>query len=137
MTAITLIKTDTDYYKIKGINEILYQNYNRNEIFEYDPKILLAENQAYTISNFDEQEFCPNFLKTELNSIDYDEALINIENNIYYFQRITLSSIQPKKFLKFFSDGTSYEKTDQQTTMITIFEQPDAIYNKNEKNYIF
>ncbi|KGH66851.1 hypothetical protein X290_05405 [Oenococcus oeni IOEB_B16] len=150
MLEVTLIKSGDDFYKLSGADVALFNEYsNVDELIEYDPSTLLEENMAYKISNFSKKEYDGiDILKNTFNATDYNEYsndlikdfLLNIVDNIYYFQRITPSMLRPKRLLrisdKLSKPSASFEKIDQGET-ISLQAEPDAIYYKDKDELCF
>ena len=137
--AHTFIEAKENIYTLQGVTEKLYDLYDHSDgCFEYTPDTAISSNQVYKISNFSEHSFCLDILKHELSTTDYNEykaeydkqILINVEGDIYYFQRITTASLKPKRFLRVLPDGNMYDFSEKGST-ITIFDHADAIYSKD------
>ncbi|MCO6542931.1 MAG: hypothetical protein J6584_03050 [Lactobacillus sp.] len=145
--AATLIKSGDDFYKLKGISDSLFDKYDIEESIEYKPSILLDESMAFKLSQFSTKEYCIDILKRSFNETDYNEYLntldkeylLNIVDDVYYFQRITPSMIRPKMLLRITDSisksSASFEKTAQ-GEVISLNSTPDAIYYK-EKDILF
>lgn len=136
--AHTFIEAKGNIYTLQGVTEKLYDLYDHSDgCFEYTPDTAIGSNQVYKISNFSQQSFCPDILKHELSTTDYSEykeqydkrILLNVEENIYYFQRITTASLKPKRFLRILPDENRYVFSGKGST-ITIFDHADAIYSR-------
>lgn len=147
--ATTLIKSDDDFYKLNGVDDVLFDEYNVSEgLIEYNPNTLLNDNMAYKISQFSTKEYCIDILKNTFNDPDYNEYsntlnkefLINIADNVYYFQKITPAMLRPKRLLRISNtvskQSTSFEQTNKGET-ITLKPQPDAIYDKDKDELYF
>lgn len=142
--ATTLIKSGDDFYKLSGVDDALFDEYNVSEgLIEYNPNTLLDDNMAYKISRFSTKEYCIDILKNTFNDPDYNEYsntlnkefLLNIVDNVYYFQRITPAMLRPKRILRI-SKSKSFEQTKRGET-ITLQTQPDAIYDKDKDELQF
>ncbi|CCG91071.1 hypothetical protein [Pediococcus pentosaceus] len=147
--ATTLIKSGDDFYKLSGVDEALFDEYNVSEgLIEYNPNTLLDDNMAYKISRFSTKEYCIDILKNTFNDPDYNEYsntlnkefLLNIVDNVYYFQRITPAMLRPKRILRISNNlskqSISFEQTKKGET-ITLQTQPDAIYDKDKDELRF
>lgn len=147
--ATTLIKSGDDFYKLSGVDEALFDEYNVSEgLIEYNPNTLLDDNMAYKISRFSTKEYCIDILKNTFNDPDYNEYsntlnkefLLNIVDNVYYFQRITPAMLRPKRILRISNNvskqSISFEQTKRGET-ITLQTQPDAIYDKDKDELQF
>lgn len=143
--ATTLISSDNKYFKLSGITDLLYDKFNSEDgLIPYRPQTMLDENQCYVLKHFSENTYCPEILKNNFSSTDYDEFsrdqnkdhLINIDGNTYFFQRITNALLKPKKFLIFAESKTRYEQVNNGQS-ITIKKFPDAIYNKTDDKLYF
>lgn len=147
--ATTLIKSGDDFYKLSGVDDALFDEYNVSEgLIEYNPNTLLDDNMAYKISRFSTKEYCIDILKNTFNDPDYNEYsnalnkefLLNIVDNVYYFQRITPAMLRPKRILRISNNvskqSISFEQTKRGET-ITLQNQPDAIYDKDKDELQF
>lgn len=147
--ATTLIKSGDDFYKLSGVDDALFDEYNVSEgLIEYNPNTLLDDNMAYKISRFSTKEYCIDILKNTFNDPDYNEYsntlnkefLLNIVDNVYYFQRITPAMLRPKRILRISNNvskqSISFEQTKRGET-ITLQTQPDAIYYKDKDELQF
>ena len=147
--ATTLIKSGDDFYKLSGVDDALFDEYNVSEgLIEYNPNTLLDDNMAYKISRFSTKEYCIDILKNTFNDPDYNEYsntlnkefLLNIVDNVYYFQRITPAMLRPKRILRISNNvskqSISFEQTKRGET-ITLQTQPDAIYDKDKDELQF
>lgn len=145
----TLIKSGDDFYKLSGVDDALFDEYNVSEgLIEYNPNTLLDDNMAYKISRFSTKEYCIDILKNTFNDTDYNEYsnalnkefLLNIVDNVYYFQRITPAMLRPKRILRISNNvskqSISFEQTKRGET-ITLQTQPDAIYDKDKDELQF
>lgn len=147
--ATTLIKSGDDFYKLSGVDDALFDEYNVSEgLIEYNPNTLLDDNMAYKISRFSTKEYCIDILKNTFNDPDYNEYsnalnkefLLNIVDNVYYFQRITPAMLRPKRILRISNNVSKqsiyFEQTKRGET-ITLQTQPDAIYDKDKDELQF
>lgn len=147
--ATTLIKSGDDFYKLSGVDDALFDEYNVSEgLIEYNPNTLLDNNMAYKISKFSTKEYCIDILKNTFNDPDYNEYsntlnkefLLNVVDNVYYFQRITPAMLRPKRLLRISNNlskqSTSFEQTNK-GEIITLQTQPDAIYDRNKDELHF
>lgn len=147
--ATTLIKSGDDFYKLSGVDDALFDEYNVSEgLIEYNPNTLLDDNMAYKISRFSTKEYCIDILKNTFNDPDYNEYsnalnkefLLNVVDNVYYFQRITPAMLRPKRILRISNNvskqSISFEQTKRGET-ITLQTQPDAIYDKDKDELQF
>lgn len=141
----TLISSDNAYFKLSGVTNLLFHEFNYDDgLVPYNPRTILNENQCYFLENFSRTTYCPELLKVNFSSTDYDEFsreqnkdhLVNINGELYFFQRITKALLKPKKFLKLMGSQTQFEQVDNGDS-ITIKEVPDAIYNKEKDQLYF
>ena len=132
------------FKKIISDTTIFSMPYNLTDCIEYNPNTLLENNQWYKIINFSEQAFCINILKEEnIDSVDFDmlsnddfvkiDYLCSLEDDIFYFQKISKSQLIVKKRITF---GESY-KYDANSKSVVINKFPDAIYIKKEDTLYF
>lgn len=147
--ATTLIKSGDDFYKLNGVDDALFDEYNVSEgLIEYSPNTLLNDNMAYKISQFSTKEYCIDILKKTFNDPDYNEYsnnlnkefLLNVADNVYYFQKVTPAMLRPKRLLRISNtlskQSTSFEQTNKGET-ITLKTRPDAIYDKDKDELHF
>ncbi|CAM3931847.1 hypothetical protein [Mesobacillus zeae] len=111
------------------------------KIFNSDYK--LEDDEWFHIPNFSSEEYCIDFLIREFISTDYDQIgrddyknllyLCSFQENIYYFQKITQSLIINKKWFKISGEPV----LEDQSPIIVINENPDAIYLKSNDTLYF
>lgn len=116
---------------------------NQYSYTSYSPDHNLDGDSWFKIEAFSEQEFCIDFLKRDFISGEYNQMrgseikdityLCSVQNNSYFFQKVTPSILLQRKFLNL-GDQTEIER---ETTKIVINETPDAIYVKHEDALIF
>lgn len=103
-------------------------------LVDYNGGTLLDEESWFRVPSFSEQAFFPDFLKTELNSVDVSEiegekfrditCLVALQGDDYYFQRVVPSSMLRRKFLSY---GEAVH-LEEPRTRISVNSVPDAIY---------
>ncbi|QTC41320.1 hypothetical protein I7V34_19985 [Bacillus sp. V3] len=108
----------------------------------YNSDYKLEDDEWFHIPNFSSEEYCIEFLKKEFISTDYDQIgtididkllfLCSYQQGIYFFQKITPSSIVNKKWFKI-----GEPVIENQSPIIVIKEIPDAIYVKSEDTLYF
>lgn len=114
-----------------------------NRCVEYDPSHNLDEDSWFKITNFRSQPFCPEILKANLDSKDYDNIekdqfknisyVFSIQEQDLYFQRISKSVFIKTKMIAL---GEVVE-IEEKVTRITVKDEPDAIYMKNKDVLVF
>lgn len=112
---------------------------------EYSPNHNLDEDSWFGIDNFSQQEYCIDILHRDFVSAEYEARLTHEEagkidfiftyqdNNVYYFQNITKSQLQYRRYIKLGDDYTFTANSRD----ISINEVPDAIYLKNTDTFHF
>lgn len=114
-----------------------------NRCVEYDPSHNLDEDSWFKITNFRSQPFCPEILKTNIDSKDYDNIekdqfknisyVFSIQEQDLYFQRISKSVFIKTKMIAL---GEVVE-IEEKVTRITVKDEPDAIYLANKDVLVF
>jgi len=109
----------------------------------YNPDHNLDEDSWFKIEEFSQKPFCIEFLKVEFDSKDYDDLtkdkfskiayLCAVQNDDYYFQKITPSLFVNKKIIAF-GEVAEIEKSDSRLVVNT---NPDAIYLKASDTLVF
>ncbi|HHF1647837.1 TPA: ATP F0F1 synthase synthase, partial [Haemophilus influenzae] len=133
------------YWKLLS-DEKLYENisYDDSNYVEYSSVHNLDEEFWFKIENFSSQNFCPEILKIEFDSKEYNSIprdkfnsikyILSIQDeNIYCFQKTPKSSYLRKKFISI-GDGIALEENK---TVFTINNIPDAVYFKDKDVLIF
>ena len=128
------------YWKLLS-DEKLYKNisYDDSSYVEYSHDHNLDEECWFKIENFSSQNFCPEILKIEFDSKEYNSIprdkfnsikyILSIQDeNIYCFQKTPKSSYLRKKFISI-GDSIALEENK---TVFTINNIPDAIYFKDK-----
>lgn len=116
-----------------------------DNVDDYNDELKLDEGQWFRIENFSQKEYCPEYLKTELNIIglatitsdEFDKIkfLISFQNDdVFLFQRLFKSSVIENKSFLFFQDEP---KLKQDQTLVVINSMPDAIYIKSINTLYF
>lgn len=109
---------------------------------EYNSDYKLEDDEWFHIPKFSNEAYCLEFLKREFISTDYNQIgnidikqllfLSAYQDGIYYFQKITPSTIVEKKWFKI-----GEPIIENQSPIIIIKEVPDAIYVKKEDTLYF
>ena len=134
------VKTKTrtaTFRKILSGAEIYTMPENLYNAIDYNPATLLGEDEWYKIENFLGTPYYLDLLTSEFSSVDYDKLgreeffmidyLCSFQDEIYYFQNISKSNLQPKKMIHF-GDDYKYVKDGM---IINVNGMADAIYVKN------
>lgn len=125
------------YYRVLNLSkeQELYPPYKIEQAINYNPKYKLEDDECFKIDEFSKEAFCLDILKKEFNPIEYKtlnkikdskiEFVFLVQNNNFYFQRVTPSQIVERKFLSFknnqiIDDGQG----------IVIKDEADAYYDK-------
>lgn len=108
----------------------------------YNSDYKLEDDEWFHIPNFSKEDYCIDFLKREFISTDFNQIgtidinkiffLCSYQMGIYYFQKITPSLIVKKKWFKI-----GEPIIEDQSPIIVINENPDAIYVKAEDTLYF
>ena len=132
----TRTRTATFRKMISG-EEIYALPENLGDAVNYDPATLLSEDEYYKIEAFSETPYYLEMLGSDFSSVNYDnlskdefskiDYLCSVQDDIYYFQNISRSSLQPKKMVLF---GDAY-KFVPDGLFININKVADAIYQKD------
>lgn len=107
---------------------------------DYSPATLIEEEQWYRIQKFSKKDYCIDLLKKTWDSTKYEQInAIEIEKieyicayqaqNDYCFQRVYKSNIIKNKWILHFGEDV---ELSENKSIITINEQPDAIYKKDQ-----
>lgn len=103
----------------------------------------LDEDSWFKVENFNQREYCIDILKDQFDSKDYDDLpkekfgeidyIFSVQNDDFYFQKITKSLFLRKKTIIFGDIAT----IENDANRLVINNQPDAIYHKNSNTLIF
>lgn len=114
-----------------------------NFCVEYDPSHNLDEDSWFKITNFRSQSFCPDILKNNMDSKDYDDLekhqfgnisyIISVQGRNFYFQKVSIGVFVRRKMISF---GETVE-IEEKATRIAIKDEPDAIYLTDEDMLVF
>ncbi|MGI2179657.1 ATP F0F1 synthase synthase [Shewanella frigidimarina] len=109
----------------------------------YNPDHNLDEDAWFKIEDFKAQPYCLQLLKTDFNSVEYDDLtkgqfgkigfIFAVQGNDFYFQKVTPSLFINKKMIAF---GEAAEVEDNSTRLV-INTLPDAVYFKDDDTLIF
>ena len=140
------IKTGTrtaTFRKMISGEEIYTLPENLGDAVGYDPATLLSEDECYKIEAFSETPYYLEMLSSDFSSVNYDnlrkdeiskiDYLCSFQDNIYYFQNIIRSSLQPKKVVLF---GDAYKYVPD-GLFINVNKVADAIYLKDRDTLYF
>lgn len=140
------IKTGTRnaiFRKLISGEEIYTLPGNLGDAVDYDPATLLSEDECYKIEAFSETPYYLEMLSSDFSSVNYDnlskdefskiDYLCSFQDNIYYFQNISRSSLQPKKVVLF---GDAYKYVPD-GLFINVNKVADAIYQKDRDTLYF
>ncbi|MFW9285808.1 ATP F0F1 synthase synthase [Glaesserella parasuis] len=139
-----LAKISKKFYKLIS-DETLFNDMDFNDrlYVEYDPDHNLDEECWFKIAHFSQKDFCLEILKNEFDSKEYNEIpkeqfnnikfILSIQNSNYLFQKITPSLFIQKKYISF----GECAKLVNDTKILTVNSQPDAIYFKDKDVLIF
>lgn len=109
----------------------------------YNPTTLLDEESWYKIESFSSTDYFQDMMRTEFSSVDYDvldkkefekiDYLCSYQDDIYYFQNVSRSNLQPKSWLHM---GDDYKYVED-GRVINIHKFADAIYVKENNTLYF
>ena len=131
--------TGTKYRKILTGETLYTLPDNLTPHVEYSPTHNLDEDCWFGIENFSQKEYCLDILQRDFVSAEYDARLTHEEaekldfiftyqdDNLYYFQKITKSQLQYRRYIKLGDDYT-FTANSRDISVNTI---PDAIYIRN------
>lgn len=102
---------------------------------EYDPNTLIESEEFYKIENFSATEFSIDFIEEELNSVDFDQIVVDdlkrlsyictVQEQIYFFQAISTSYYIKKKWILI-----SELSLKEDEPIITVNDYADVVYDK-------
>ncbi len=139
-----LAKVSRNFYKLIS-DETLFESISfSSEVFvEYNSNHNLDEDCWFKISNFKAKTFCLDILKSDFDSKLYEELskdqfgnikfILSIQDENYFFQKVTPSLFIKKKFLCF----GEVAQLEESSNILVINNVPDAIYFKTEDVLIF
>ena len=109
---------------------------------EYNPAMLIEDEELYQLTNFSTSGFLLDFLQNDLDSVNHDQItkedlkklsfICTVQDNLYFFQIINSSFYISKKW---FSIDELALETDK--PIITINPFADAIYDKHKDILFF
>lgn len=107
---------------------------NLAESIAYSPSTLSEDDVWFAVSGFSLLDYCPDIIKFEFNSVDYEEFsnqlfdridfLCSYQDGNFFFQNISKTQLIRKKRIGF-GERLTYDEND---ASITINNTPDAIY---------
>lgn len=116
-------------------NPIYAQDKTPVDGIEYDPNTLIEPEEYYKISDFSGSEYTSEFIKEDINSVDYDQVtkedlrklsyICTVQDNLLFFQTISTSYFISKKW--FSIDELTLE---DEKPIITINDYADVVYDK-------
>jgi hypothetical protein len=109
----------------------------------YNPDHNLDEDSWFKIEDFTAKPYCIDLLKEEFDSVNYNDLtkdkfskiayLFAVQDNNFYFQKITPSLFVSKKMIAF-GEVATIEESDNR---LVINSQPDAVYFTDSNTLIF
>lgn len=109
---------------------------------DYNPSTLVEDEEHYQLTNFSQTEFCFDFLKEELNTVDFNQItkadlrnlsyICTFQDNLFFFQIINSKFFINKKWFSIEEPLLETEKP-----IVTINPFADAIYEKNSDTLFF
>lgn len=131
------------FYKLISDRKIYDFDISAVSLVEYSSEYLLDEDSWFKIDNFSKQPFFLDFLGKQFVSSEYNiipkskykdiAYLCSVQNNEYFFQKVTPSSYVTKTFLALGDELVIENNVDR----VVINTFPDAIYFKKEDRLIF
>lgn len=138
----TGLRTPT-FRKVISDKEIYKLPDNLSISVNYNPATLLENDEWYKIENFSEAKYCPEIVKSVFSSVNYNKLdktefknidyFCSVQEDVYYFQNVSKSSLQPKNRIHF---GDDY-KFVENSVVININEYADAVYIKDKDTLYF
>lgn len=137
------VKRKQNFFRIIETEEEVYDTATLilNGI-DYNPATLIEDEEIYQLTNFSQTEYCLDFLKEELNTVDFDQItktdlqklsfICTIQDSLYFFQIINSSFYISKKWFSIDELTLETEKS-----IVTINPFADAIYNKENDTLYF
>lgn len=131
------VKKKNNLFRILAANSLVYENdIIPVEGYEYNPSIVIEPEEFYKLSDFSQREQATEFIKNEINSVDFDQishsdlkelTYISIkQNDILIFQPISKSYYVNKPWISLLD-----LKLEKDNPIITINNCPDVLYNKS------
>lgn len=110
-----------------------------DNVTDYNDELKLDDGQWFRITDFSQKNYCPDYLKLNLNlaelatisraEFDKINYLISLQNdNLFLFQRLFTSSVIEKQNVLSFQDEPQLKKNQ---SLVIVNAQPDAIYSGN------
>ncbi len=131
------------YRKVLSNKEIYKLPENLNASVNYNPSTLLEDDEWYKIENFSEMTYCLEIIRSDFSSVNYDKLdktefqkidyLCSFQENVYHFQNISKSNLQPKNMIHI---GDDY-KFVEDGMVINISKYADVVYIQDEDTLYF
>lgn len=116
---------------------------NLNNSITYNPGTLLDDDSWYKIDNFSKSPYFQEMMRNDFSSVDYDDLdksefekidyLCSYQEDVYFFQNVSRTSLQPKCWLHI---GDDYKYVEDGRA-ININKVADAIYLKSTDTLFF
>ncbi|TGN40329.1 ATP F0F1 synthase synthase [Marinobacter confluentis] len=137
-------KAKKSYFKLLSGCSIFDSFYfDRIQGVDYSPDHNLDEDSFFKIENFSGKSYCLDFLKGDFDSKEYNDLdsdsfkklafLVSIQDENYYFQKVTPSLFVQKKMIVF----GEVAKIEKNQNRLTVNAVPDAIYFKDQDTIFF
>ena len=121
----------------------IFENGIKENSYEYNPETILGDDEWYRISNFSNTEYCIDFLKNELNTVEFSTLsiernenlpdkilyLVYVDDGKYFFQKVTASKYLRNKGRWTLGKNFEIKKLDDG---ILLDSNPNAVYVKDE-----
>ncbi|MEK6452074.1 MULTISPECIES: hypothetical protein [unclassified Myroides] len=129
------VKRNTDLFRVLATKNNIYSlEQVPEEAIEYDPNTLIEQEQFYKLSNFSGSQYASNFIREEVESVNFDQItkenlkklsyICTVQENFFFFQAISASFYISKKW--FSINELTIEK---EKPIITINDNADVIYD--------
>lgn len=131
-------------FKLFSDQETIFEiNVDNLSLVDYEVDHNLDEEAWFKVGNFSEKSYCPDFIKRDFVTADYNDLekrnftkisyICVVQNNNFFFQKVSPSTYLSKKFIGF-GDIAHLEKSE---TRLCINHNPDAIYLSESDTFIF
>lgn len=132
------------YFKLIS-NQTLYDGVQVNlaNCVQYNPDHNLDEDSWFKVENFSSHDFCPELLKADFHSSDFDDLksekfteisyIFSVQGDDFYFQKISPSRLFKRKLIALGEVAT----IEQAENRLIIQRLPDAIYFQESNVLVF
>lgn len=135
--------TNPAHYKVISDHTTYSFDLSQYSFVEYSPDHNLDEDALFRVSDFINQEFCLDFLKTEIVSANFDQIpsdrykkisyLCAVQNDAFCFQKVTPSTYLNRSILRL-GENVTVESSENK---IFLNPFPDAVYIPSQNILVF